>query len=203
MHTYEILELLLTYAIPRRDTKPIAKRLLKKFGTLHGVLQADPGELTKLEGLSSKSAVFLLLIGDIIGHTLHEKYTQRSFIGHRRDVEAHLRYTYGARKDEFTAAVFLDGAHSIIKTEIVAQGTVNKCTIYPRTMVEKAIRCGAAALILAHNHPGGTTSPSPNDWNLTYKLREILSTLEIEMLDHLILCRDKVVSLREMPEWPR
>jgi DNA repair protein RadC len=202
MHDYEICELLLTYVIARKDTKGIAKTLIDEFETVHGVLHAPQQHVQSVAGISGRSALLFALVRELIEYCLNERCARRAFVAHRTDVENYLRFRFGLEKDEYTAALFLDGAHTILACEIVAEGTTNKCTIYPRRIVEKAIGHGAASIILAHNHPAGTRSPSDMDWQLTYKLNDLLHALDITLLDHLIICKESVVSLREMPKWP-
>jgi DNA repair protein RadC len=118
-------------------------------------------------------------------------------------VENYLRINFGFRKDEYVAALFLNSANKVIETEIIATGTVNQCMLSPRMIIEKALRYGAAAIIIAHNHPGGTTTPSEQDWQITEKLFTICKMLEVPLLDHILVVSEKVVSLRELSRWPK
>jgi DNA repair protein RadC len=198
---YEILELLLSYAIPRRDTKPLAKELIKRFKSVSAVLHAEPIALAEIDGIGENAATFLRLVRETGAYTLSEKIEGRSAISHRRDVEAYLRQSFGRRSDEFIAALYLDNANHILCAEEVAKGTVNQCVLYPRDVVERAIRHKASSLILAHNHPGGTAEPSEADWQITRRIIDIGKLLDIPLLDHIIVCQDRVVSLREMWRW--
>jgi DNA repair protein RadC len=100
------------------------------------------------------------------------------------------------------AVVFLDGGNRVIGAEIVAEGTVNQCAAYPRSIFEKALKNGAAAFIISHNHPGGNRQASETDWQLTRRLHEIGRLLDIPLLEHIIICQDSVVTLREQSRWP-
>jgi len=199
---HEIIELLLTFAIPRKDTKTPAKLLLNRFGSLGGVLSAGPDRLRQVEGVGPQAAALLSLAGELTGCLLRERIEKRPAAASRADVEQYLRVHFGQRRDEFVAALFLDNAGRVISAEVVAEGTVNQCALYPRAVVEKAIGCGAASLIIAHNHPGGTTSPSEADWEITRRIAEVCGLLDMPLLDHLIACPDTVVSLREHTRWP-
>lgn len=199
---YEIVELLLACVILRKDTKPIAKELLAKFKTVSGVLHADKEELAKINGIGKRSGALLAFMREVIAYCLQEKYEKRPHVHHRRDVEEYLRFAFGPRGDEYVAALYLDNGHNVIATEIVGEGTVNQCAVYPRAIVEKAVRCKAASIILAHNHPGGGAAPSESDWNITDRLAKIGRLMEIPLLDHVIVTRDVAVSLRELPRWP-
>lgn len=201
-HPHEILELLLTYAIPRQDTKTLAKALITRFRSIGGVINASPEELIEVKGITRRTAFLFPLLKDIMGICLRERYEKQEIISHRRDVEEYLRFYFGQRRDEYVASLFLDNANHIIKTEIVSEGTVNQCAVYPRAIVEKALGCGAASVILAHNHPGGGLNPSEADWLLTERIFQIGKLLELPLLDHIIISSNKVVSLRDLPRWP-
>jgi DNA repair protein RadC len=201
LHLHEIVELLLTYAIPRRDTKPLARELVRRYDTLGALLNAPPEELLKIKGIGGRSASLLALVREVTAHCLKEKYKSKSVISHRRDVEEYLRFHFGGRRDEFVAALFLDTRNQVLATEIIAEGTVNQCAVYPRTIMQLAFRFGAASVIIAHNHPGGGLKPSEADWTLTERLFTIGKLLEIPLHDHLIISQREVVSLREMARW--
>ena len=198
---YEILELLLTFVIPRRDTKAIAKELLDRFKTVSGVLHADAEALAEVDGIGENASFFLSVIADVGAYCLAEKIERRSAISHRQDVDNYLQLQFGRRGDEYIAALYLDNANRVLGTEVVAAGTVNQCVLYPRAVVERALKFKASSLILAHNHPGGTPQPSEADWQITRRLAEIGKLLDIPLLDHVIICQDRVVSLKEMPRW--
>lgn len=203
LQPHEILELLLTFAIPRKDTKQIAYALLHRYKTINGVCNASLDQLKEIAGIGSNSAVLLMLIRDIIAYCLKEKYSTTNVISNRADVENYLRINFGFRKDEYVAALFLNSANKVIQTEIISTGTVNQCMLSPRMIIEKALRYGAAAIIIAHNHPAGTTTPSEQDWQITEKLFTICKMLEIPLLDHILVVSERVVSLRELPRWPK
>jgi DNA repair protein RadC len=202
-HSHEILELLLTYTIPRRDTKPLAHKLIAHFKSINAVINASPDELLKVDGIGKRSALFFPLIREVLALCLKERYDKKETISHRRDVEEYLRFHFGHRRDEFVAALFLDNGNHAIETEIIAEGTVNQCALYPRIIIEKALRYGATSIILAHNHPGGSLTPSEADWLITERIHSAGKLLEIPLLDHIIISSEKVVSLREMPRWPQ
>jgi DNA repair protein RadC len=202
LHDYEVLELLLTYVLPRRDTKPPAKELLRRFRTVNGVLNAGPEALRGIAGLGSQAATFFALLREFTAWCLRERVERRSAITHRSNVEEYLRFAFGGRPDEYVAVLFLDAGNKVISAEVLSEGTVNQCVLYPRTVVEKAVACGAASLILAHNHPAGSLTPSEADWALTARLFEVGKLLDLPLVDHLIVCQDHVQSLRALPRWP-
>jgi DNA repair protein RadC len=202
LHPHELLELLLTYSIHRRDTKQIAHILLKRYKTISAVCNASTEELRKIDGIGQKSAALLVLMRDLLTTCLKERFTRGERIGHWRDVASYLRMTFGYRTDEYVAALFLDAANRVIQTEIVAEGTVNQCALYPRKIIEHALHCHAISFIIAHNHPGGTPNPSESDWQITDRLYSAGKLLDILLVDHILVCSDTVVSLQDMVRWP-
>ncbi|MBN2036238.1 MAG: RadC family protein [Chitinispirillaceae bacterium] len=201
-HLHEIVELLLTFTIPRRDTKKIAKDLVGRYASLGALLNAPREEIMATAGIGGRSTSHFFLIRELMGYCLKEKYERKTLIAHRRDAEEYLRFCFGYRRDEYVAVLCLDNRNQVIDTVVVGEGTVNQCQIYPRTIIGHALRCGAAALILAHNHPGGGTAPSEADWQLTERLFFICTLLELPLLDHLIVSSHAVASLKELPRWP-
>lgn len=202
LHLHEIVELLLTYAIPRKDTKQIAHRLISRFKTVGSLINASEDELVKVSGITNRSATLFQLLRDIMAICLKERYEKQDIITHRRDVEEYLRFYFGQRRDEYVAAIFLDNSNHILNTEIVAEGTVNQCAVYPRIVIERALRCSAASMIIAHNHPGGGLTPSEADWLITERMFTIGRMLELPLIDHIIISHHKVISLRDLPRWP-
>ena len=201
LHLHEIVELMLTFTIPRRDTKPLARELVRRYGSLGALLHARSEELVDVNGIGKRSISHFSLIREIMVHCLKEKYTRRPLIAHRRDVEEYLRFHFGLRREEYVAALFLGNRNEVLETEIMAEGTVNLCVVYPRRIMEKALRFAATSIIVAHNHPGGSLNPSEADWALTERLFAIGKLLEIPLLDHLLISHHEVVSLKELPRW--
>ncbi len=201
LHLHEIVELLLTFTIPRRDTKPFARELVKRYRSLSAILNAPVHELTKIKGIRPRSASHIALVREIMAYCLKEKYQRGNIITHRHDVEEYLRATFGLRRDEYVAALFLGNSNDVIETEVLAEGTVNQCVVFPRRIMERALRYSATSIIVAHNHPGGGIQPSEADWELTERLFAICRLLEIPLLDHLIISNQQVVSLKELPRW--
>jgi DNA repair protein RadC len=201
LNDYEILELILTFALPRKDTKPLAKALIAKYGTVSATVNAPLDELCGIDGLGQRSAALFTLIKDTMSFCLNENFEKKPMIIHRGDIEEYLRFHYGHRREEFMAAIFLDTAQRVISTKIVAEGTVNKCVIYPRKIIDAALRCGAAFFILAHNHPSGCVYPSEKDWAATERLAEAGKHMDVPLIDHIIISKDQVVSMREFDRW--
>jgi DNA repair protein RadC len=202
LHPHEVVELLLTYTISRRDTKEMAHALLKRYKSLGALLNAPPHDLQRVCGIGEKSASHFRLIREVMNYCLKERYDRQCIISHRRDVEEYLRISYGFCRTEYLAALYLGNRNQVLETVKISEGTVNQCMVHPRTIVEKALHYAAAAIIVAHNHPGGGQTPSEADWLLTERLFEICRLMEIPLLDHLIISSEGVVSLKESARWP-
>jgi DNA repair protein RadC len=199
---YEVLEFLLTFALPRIDTKPIAKDLLRKYGTVSAVINAPIDELCEIKGLGQRSAALLTLVKDVMAYCLKEGIIDKPIITRRSDVEDYLRSYLRERRDECVAALYLDNGNRVLGVETIAEGTVNRCVIFPRKVMEGAMKHSAASFILVHNHPGGTAAASEEDWKTTERIFNAGKQIDIPMLDHIIISKDKAVSLREFKRWP-
>ncbi len=202
LQDYEILELLLTLVIPRKDTKPIAKALLSRFKTISAVLAADSRELQEIKGIGETVSVKLQFVRELSGFCLQEEFHKKDFIQSQSDVEEYLRFHYAHLRDEFAVVLFMDNRNRVVKTEVIAEGTVDHCTIYPRKIFDRAFRLGASGVLIAHNHPGGSKTPSSADWNITSRLHGAGELLGIDLLDHIIVADGNVVSLRSLVQWP-
>ena len=196
-HDYEVLELLLTYAIPRVDIKPIAKRLLKVFGTLAGVFDATAVELKQTEGVGEKGAVFLTLIRQVEVRYLASDLPGKNIYDRPDKVKAYLRMQMQGRGMECFGAIFTDQQHRHIATQILFEGTVDRTAVYPRNLMKRALELDAKGLILFHNHPGGTPRASQEDIDLTTRMAEAGSPLDIKILDHFLIAGKEVLSFKE------
>jgi DNA repair protein RadC len=203
LHDYEIVELLLTYAIPRKDVKPLAKQLVKRYKTVSALCNARPAELMEIEGIGARAALLLSLVKEVSAYCLRERYDKQCVLSHRSDVEQYLRFHYGMRHDEFFAALYLDSSNHCLATEVISEGTATQCAVHPRLVMQRGFDNGAAAFIIAHNHPGGSAEPSIADWHLTEQLYKIGKILDMQLLDHIIVLSDRTVSLKDFPRWPR
>jgi len=198
---YEALELLLTYVIPRRDVKPLAKKLLARFQTIKGVLNAPADQLEEIAGIGPETSRFLRLCRELLVFYLEEPESRRLVVDSPARVEELCRSRLEGLAEEHFLVLFLDNRHRLITSEIVHHGTVDMSVVYPREVMARALRHRAAALLVAHNHPGGSTSPSAEDLKITRELQRAAATLGIRLLDHLIVAGARVVSLRELGEF--
>lgn len=189
MHDYEILELLLTYAVPRRDVKPIAKRLIAFFKNINGVLDADQMDLENHPGIGPNSAALIKLVKELCALYLAGKMEKRDLVTSPEGVVQFSRMKLAGLPHEAFMALFLTVQNEILAHEIVNEGTVDHVAVYPRRIVEKALTHHAAGLIVVHNHPSGYTDPSDEDKRLTRSLKAAAHLLNIRLLDHVIVAQ--------------
>jgi DNA repair protein RadC len=195
---YEAMELLLAYAIPRRDVKPVAKELVRRFGDFRGVLDAPFEELVSVTGIKEHAATFLKALK--ASHTLYlQKQSRRTgaAVSSTGALLDYCRSAMGGLRDEQFRAVFLNSRNEVIADEVIHEGTVNQSVVYPRKVMERALHHKATALIFVHNHPGGGCKPSREDMAVTRELVRVAQGLGIAVHDHLIICRDGHYSFRE------
>ncbi|MCX7982322.1 MAG: DNA repair protein RadC [Syntrophales bacterium] len=197
LHDYEILELLLTFAIPRRDVKPLAKDLLTRFQNLNGVLDADIKELSETHGLGLHTACLIKLAKSIVTLYLKGEVKKKIKISSPRELVDFCRSHLGGLKEEQFCVAFLDSQNQLIELDTLQRGTVNHAIVYPRQVLEKALERKASALILIHNHPSGIVNPSEADIRLTRVIKEAASILDIKVHDHVIIGEGSMYSFRE------
>jgi DNA repair protein RadC len=196
-HDYEVLELLLSYAIPRRDVKPLAKNLLKHFGSLKGVMDATQRELETVTGIGRQTANLINLVKDLGTLYLKEKAKEKYQVTCTKELLDYCRSKMGGLKDEQFHVIYLDAQNKIIETEIIQEGIVNQAVVYPRKVLENALTQKASAIILVHNHPSGHIKPSDADIRLTKTIQETAKVLDILVHDHLIIGENRFFSFRE------
>jgi len=194
---YELLEMLLFYSIPRKDTKPLAKELLKRFGSIASVLDATYEELMEVEGIGQQTALHIKLIKRLIEEYMREPLQKGKKITSAQLAVEYLKAKMAGLKDEQFRVLFLDNQNKIIKESLIEQGTPSEAIVYPRKIIEEALLVKATGIILVHNHPGGSLEPSANDISLTKKLNSIARELGIRVLDHLIITRYGYISFSE------
>lgn len=196
---YEILELLLTYAIPRKDVKVIAKLLLAKYGSIENILHQEIDVLLKNNGIGENSAILLNLIGDIIKNIYYEKLEDKDFI-EIKTKEVLLKFLskeLGYSKVEKFLVLFLNNSNKLLGTEILFYGTIDKSAIYPREIVEKVINYRAKGVVFAHNHPSGNVKPSVADIEVTNHMVKALNMIDVKVLDHVVISNNDYFSFLE------
>ena len=193
---YEAVELLLTLAIPYKDVKPPAKLAIKRFGSLRGVLDAPLEELRKIPGIGEVAPVALRVIREAANRYLQQKSQETFSLANQEVLFDYCRSALGALPNEVFKVVYLDSGYRILSDETLEEGTIDRAAVYPRRVMDAAIRNRAAALLFAHNHPNGNVSPSDQDKTLTRALVLAAETLQIRVLDHVIVSKESVFSFR-------
>ena len=195
---YEMLEIVLFHAIPRQDTKPIAKALLKRFGSYAGVLHAEPGELGEVKGVGQSAVVALKAVAEAAIRLAREEVMDRPVLSSWTKLIGYLRTAMAHNRTEAFHVLFLDAKNTLIAEEQQQTGTVNHTPIYPREVMKRALELGATAVIMVHNHPSGDPTPSKADIQMTHELRDIGAGLGIRLHDHVIVARAGHTSFQEM-----
>ncbi len=196
---HEIVELLLTLAIPRRDVKLPAKALLGRFGSVRGVLDAPPEALRQVAGIGSVAPIALGIIRAAAAVYLRQAAERRSALREPARLKDFWRLRIGSLPNEVFAVAWLDSGLRLLPRgiEVLQQGTVDRASVYPRQVVEAALRRGAAAIVLAHNHPNGRVEPSEADKVTTRAIALAAETIRLRVVDHLIVSADEAFSFRE------
>jgi DNA repair protein RadC len=192
---HEMLEMLLFLALPRRDTKPIARELLTRFGGFGPVVTASPDQLRAIDGLGDAGVAALKLAQAAALRLLRGDLAVRPVL---RSWEALTNYLLAALRHERIEqfhVLFLDARARLIADEIMGSGTINHAPVYPREIARRALELHAMTVILAHNHPSGTTAASRDDIAMTREIRRALQPLGVALHDHLIVAGDECVSL--------
>ncbi len=195
---HEVLELLLMYGRARGDVNPVAHRLLDTFGSLKGVLEADAEQLLQVEGVGEETATLLSLALPLFRRYSACLCEERKRIASTQEAEAYCRALLNGRRVECCYAILLSSANDVITVRRIAEGTLTEVAAYPRTVVEAALSSSASAVILCHNHPGGSSTPSAADISLTQRLAAVLEALDIRLHDHIIIAAGDSCSLRQL-----
>ena len=193
---YELLELVLTYAIPRRDVKPLAKELLARFQSFPGVLDASPEQLATIPGLGQNTATLLKLIRVANVRYLARKMESRPLLNSPDHFATYARTRLGDKNYEVTLIFYLNSQHRLMYCETAGTGSADAVSVFPTEVARKAVLYGAAAVVVCHNHPGGLCGPSPEDDSITHSVSHALESLGIKMLDHVIVTRHDFYSYR-------
>jgi DNA repair protein RadC len=195
---YEVLELLLFRSIPRGDVKPLAKRLIARFGSLGAVLGASPAALQTVAGVGAAVALDLSLVQEAALRASREQVVRRTVISSWSALLAYVKTALAHEPREQVRVLFLNKKNQLIADEVTGEGTVDQAPVYPRELMRRALELSASALILVHNHPSGDPTPSSADIEITRQVVEAGRALRISVHDHLVVGRDGVASFKAL-----
>ncbi len=193
---HEVLEYLLMTARPRVDTKPIAKSLIRRFGSLAGVLNADPTSLADHPQMGETSAAALKIVAMAARRLARQEVRQKPVLGSWQALLDYLQIDMAHLTVERVRVLYLNAQNILIHDEHVGDGSIDEAAIHPREVIRRALDLGATALILVHNHPSGSPEPSRADIQITNRIAEAGRLLGITVHDHIVIGREGHVSLR-------
>ena len=194
---HQILELLLFYCIPMKDTNELAHQLIHDFGSLSGVFDASPSNLSDKTGLTEHAALFLSLIPSLARRYQHGKFKKKQILSSTSTAGNYVVSLFTGRLYEVFYLICLDAQNKVNHATLLHEGTIDEAPVYPRLIVETALRHQAASVILAHNHPGGRLEPSQADINVTEKIKTALEAISIAVVDHIIVAEEAYFSFAE------
>lgn len=195
---YEIVELLLTLGTPRKDCKEMAKSAIKMFGGLRGVLDASLEDLQRIKGIGPSNAFGIKLFQAMSERYAKEQIPERIVLDSSRAVAEFLQKSIGREKKEHFVMLSLDSHNNLIKDTSISVGSLNASIVHPREVFKEAIQSSAAQIIIAHNHPSENPDASSEDVALTRRLSEAAKIIGIELLDHIIVTKNKFSSLKQL-----
>lgn len=194
---HEALELLLYYAIPRRDTNPIAHALMERYGSLSGVLTAPVEDLKKVEGVGESAAILLKLAPQLYRKARLSDAEQETVLSSVERVGAYLLDRFAGERNEVVYQVCLDRKGKLLTCKKLGEGGVASADLDIRRLVENALLSGASAVILAHNHPSGVALPSKDDYIATSRAKDALAVVGVALTDHIVVANGDFVSMAD------
>ncbi len=197
LQDYEIFELLLSFVIPQCDLKARSKALIEQFKTPGGVISASPEALRKVSGIGPRAVTLIRLINELSSKVLEENIYQRDILSSPEVVRDFCRLKLGGEEREAFMLILLNVKNHVIKYQILGYGTIDYAAVYPREVVKFALENCASGVILIHNHPSGVCDPSSADLEITRTLSSALATVDVKLLDHLIVSRTDYLSFVE------
>ncbi|MGB0719932.1 MAG: RadC family protein [Bdellovibrionales bacterium] len=193
---YELLELLLFMAIPRRDVKPLAKALLAQFGSLQALMAATPHELMRINGVSENTAAALKAVHATAARMMKQDIQSKPLLNNWSRMMDYCYATMAHEKKEHFRVLFMNKKNELLADEIQSSGTVDHTPAYPREIVKRALELGATAMVLMHNHPSGDPKPSQADVDMTRQIIHAAAPLNIIIHDHIIISKNGYTSFK-------
>lgn len=195
MENHEILELLLTYAIPRKDTNELAHRLLETFGSFSGIFDSSLSMLNSVDGVGPNTALFLKVVSAVVRLHGEERHKPRNKVLSREEVAEILFNKFLCRTEECVALALLSPKQKLVFCDIIAVGTLGSVNLAPRELLKLVVNFDAKYAIIAHNHPSGIALPSKDDIAATIEMRDLLNSVGVALIDHVIVSSDDYVCL--------
>lgn len=197
----EVISLLLSFAVPARKTKELAIALTERFGSLKGLLDASPEELARVDGMDPDAISLITLMKPLAGSYLREKIADRDIIEDPRDVINYLKLTYSGAGAERFIGLYLNSRNELLAAEVLHEGPLAHSAVYPRKVIELAIKHNASSIIFVHSHPDCYPEPSTADLRLMRRLEKAAATVDITVHDHMIIGAQRHFSARANG-WP-
>src|SRR5690554_4415184 len=194
---HEVLELLLKYAIPRKDVKPIARALLDQFGSLSNTLDAKTADLAGVDGIGEAAATLLHVMPALTRRYLRDRWGHKPQMNTRQDLSRFAVDELATANNEVFLLIVLTHENHVLRSIPLQEGTITSAPVYPRLVVEAALRHHAAKVVFAHNHPGGNAEPSEEDIDVTQTLAGVFAALGIPVVDHIIVAGPRTFSMAE------
>ena len=196
LQDYELIEILLFMAIPRRDVKPLAKTLLQTFGSLPELMATTPEELMRVDGISENTATAIKSVEAVATRMMKQEIAKKPLLNNWTRLMDYCHATMAHEKKEHFRTIFLNKKNELIADEIQGTGTVDHTPAYPREIMKRSLELGATAIILMHNHPSGDPKPSQADVDMTQQIIRAAEPFNITVHDHIIISRNGYTSMK-------
>jgi DNA repair protein RadC len=197
LQDYEVVELFLTFVIPQKDVKDAAKQAIKKFGSIKGFFDADEKELTEIPYFKDKALTLRFFIKEVSLLYQKQQAEQIPVTQSKEDLINYCKSKLGFKKDEEFWLISLDSKHAVIKENLISKGLSDKTVVYPKQVIETAMKNGASSILLLHNHPNGNPQASEQDITITKAIDIPARVLNMTIYDHIIVAGEKYFSFRE------
>ena len=194
---HQVLELLLFYCIPRRDTNELAHRMIKEFGSLASLFEAEPKDIRKRCGVSENTAILVSLVPSLARRYFKARCREKTKLDTSSKAGDFAISLFVGRTNEVFFVICLDSQNNVNYAALVQEGTLTEAPVYPRLVVEAVLRHKAVNVILAHNHPGGSMQPSRADIEVTRRISSALEPISVKVVDHIIVAGDRYFSFKE------
>jgi DNA repair protein RadC len=193
---YEILEMLLFCSVPRRDVKDLAKRLLKEFEDISGLLNSSRDKLMNIDGVTQSICTHIMLIKETLNRSMKSAVADKNILSSWGALIEYLRASQGNAPTERLRVLFLNKKNCLVADEVQDAGTIDQTPVYPREIIKRVLFNNASAIILVHNHPSGNPKPSKADITLTSEIESACKTIGVIVHDHVIVCKNEFYSFK-------